>query len=87
MSFSEKQEQAIDEHFQKHSLDECPVCSESSWNRHPDLGAICAQHGSGVNVYKTLQLVSQVCDNCGFVVSFDADKVGVGLDIKLKTNK
>lgn len=87
MSFSEKQEKAIDEHFEKFAVNGCPVCSESNWSRHPDLGAICAQHGSGVNVYKTLQLVSRVCGTCGYVLSFDADKIGVGLDIKLKTNK
>ena len=87
MSFSEKQLAVIEAHFEDHSRDTCPVCDGTEWSIHPDLGAVCAQHGSGVNVYKTLQVVSQVCGSCGYVDMYDAEKIGVDLDIKLKTNK
>ena len=81
MPFTPSQLEKIDEHRRRYGPSTCPVCASSDWTTLPYPGAIVAQQELSVNIYKTLQVVLRVCDTCGYVVQFDASKVGVEQEV------
>jgi len=87
MPFRDQDLQAVKDHLTKHAPDSCSICGGTSWTDQPDLGAVVTQHDGGVNMLNTLQVLQLVCDNCGYVVMFDAEKVGVDIDVKLKRRR
>ena len=90
MVLNEETVEVIDNHIEKYSPDSCPVCDQGDWSKEDHLGAICAQHDRGVNLYKTLQVVQLVCNHCGYVLLFDATRIGkqgVEVEMKLKARR
>jgi rubredoxin len=77
MPFTPSQFETIEKHFEHYTPAACPICASTAWTTLPYPGAIVAQQALSVNIYKTLQIVQQVCDTCGYILQFDARKVGV----------
>lgn len=77
MTFTKPQQKKIEKHLKPYAEMPCPVCSSAKWDTLPYPGAIVAQQSASVNIYKTLQVIQQVCEDCGYVLQFDASKMGV----------
>lgn len=80
MSFSESEIEKINQHLERYGPATCPNCDSSAWTTMPFPGAIVAQQQSSVNIYKTLQVIQLICDTCGYVVQFDASKLGLDME-------
>lgn len=77
MTFTPKQLEKIEQHRKQYGPSTCPICTSTDWTMVPHPGAIVAQQEKSVNIYKTLEVVQQVCDTCGYVVQFAASALGV----------
>jgi hypothetical protein len=84
MSYSEEQIAQITDHLDQYGPSACPMCQHDQWSLHPDLVALCAQQPNGINMMRALQTVQVMCDQCGYVVSYAGDKVGVAIELALK---
>jgi hypothetical protein len=42
---------------------------------------------NGVNIFRSLQVIQVVCDECGYVVQYDAEKVGVAMEVELNAKR
>lgn len=87
MAFSEEQTAQISKHLDNFGPNICPMCNHNQWGLHPDIGALCAQQPNGINMMKALQTIQVVCEQCGFVVTYASDKIGVDIDVKLKSRR
>jgi hypothetical protein len=87
MAFDEKQEMIIERHLERYGPSACPICEGTSWTKHPSIGAVCAQQMNGVNIFRSLQVIQLVCDECGYVVQYDAEKVGVAMEVELNAKR
>ncbi len=77
MAYTSTELEKIEAHCKRYSPSACPICASNEWTTLPYPGAIVAQQEKSVNIYKTLQVVQRVCDNCGYVLQFDASKMDV----------
>ena len=84
MPFTDEQVATINKHLKSFGPSSCPFCKGEKWALHPSLTALCAQQKNGVNLFKSLQAVQLICETCGHIISYDADKIGVSTTIDLK---